>query len=134
MRTKPKVICLCGSTRYPTIFEYYRKKFTLEGCIVLDTGGIYGHTLSSFDMSGPVKKMLDQLHFSRIDLADEIFVINPDGRIGFSTCNEILYALSLGKKVTFKEIPYEDEREWDAAQAEFFKYCMDEASLINCDK
>ena len=42
---------------------------------------------------------------SKIDLADEIFVINVDGYIGESTESEILYALLNNKKVSYLEPP-----------------------------
>jgi hypothetical protein len=45
--------------------------------------------------------MLDRMHLAKIDLADEIFVINVDNYIGDSTRNEIEYAKSKGKKVRF---------------------------------
>ena len=39
-----------------------------------------------------MKPMLDDMHLRKIDLADEIFVINPGGYIGTSTRREIEYA------------------------------------------
>ena len=36
-------------------------------------------------------------------MSDEIFVINKDGYIGQSTNNEIEYAKSLGKKISYLE-------------------------------
>jgi len=44
---------------------------------------------------------MDTLHLRKIDLADEIFVINWQQYIGSSTRNEILYAIGLGKKVRY---------------------------------
>ena len=43
--------------------------------------------------------MLDDMHLNKIDMADEIFVINTGGYIGESTAWEISYALCYGKKV-----------------------------------
>ena len=45
--------------------------------------------------------MLDDMHKAKIDLADEIFVINVDGYIGESTENEIQYAILNDKKVSY---------------------------------
>lgn len=39
------------------------------------------------------------MHLAKIDLADEIFIINVDGYIGKSTAREITYAKACGKKV-----------------------------------
>ena len=43
--------------------------------------------------------MLDEMHLAKIDMADEIFVINPGGYVGQSTSREIAYARSRGKTV-----------------------------------
>ena len=49
--------------------------------------------------------MLDDMHKCKIDIADEIFVINKNGYIGSSTKSEIEYAISKGKKVNYLEEP-----------------------------
>lgn len=46
-----------------------------------------------------VKEQMDELHLRKIDLADEILVVNVDGYIGNSTKREIEYAHSIGKRV-----------------------------------
>ena len=43
------------------------------------------------------------MHKAKIDLADEIFVINKNGYIGESTKSEIEYALKQGKSVRYLE-------------------------------
>jgi hypothetical protein len=45
--------------------------------------------------------MLDDMHKRKIDMADEIFVINVGGYIGQSTRSEIEYALKHGKTVEY---------------------------------
>ena len=50
-----------------------------------------------------IKKMLDDMHKRRIDMADEIFVINKNGYVGSSTKSEIEYAKKLSKKINFME-------------------------------
>ena len=47
--------------------------------------------------------MLDEIHKRKIDMSDEIFVINKGGYIGSATKSEIEYALKLGKKVNYLE-------------------------------
>ena len=49
------------------------------------------------------KEMLDDMHKRKIDMADEIFVINVDEYIGESTNSEIEYAKMTGKKVNYLE-------------------------------
>lgn len=43
------------------------------------------------------------MHKQKIDMSDEIIVINIDGYIGESTRNEINYAKEKGKKVNYLE-------------------------------
>jgi hypothetical protein len=45
--------------------------------------------------------MLDDLHRHKIDLADEVLIVNPDGYIGDSTRSEIDYARARGKPVRY---------------------------------
>ena len=47
--------------------------------------------------------MLDDMHKRKIDMADEIFVINVGGYIGESTRSEIKYAQATGKPVRYLE-------------------------------
>jgi hypothetical protein len=47
--------------------------------------------------------MFDDMHLRKIDLADEIFVINPGGYIGQSTISEIEYTLKTNKPVKYLE-------------------------------
>ena len=46
-------------------------------------------------------EMLNDMCRKKIDMADEVFVVNVDGYIGFSTQREIEYAKYIGKKVTY---------------------------------
>lgn len=48
-------------------------------------------------------EMLDDMHKRKIDMADEIFVINVGGYIGSSTKSEIEYAMATGKPVQYLE-------------------------------
>ena len=97
-----KVITLCGSTRFKEQFIEIQKKLTLEGNIVISVG-TFGHCGDNEVWTDGKKAMLDRMHLAKIDLADEIFVINVDNYIGDSTRNEIEYAKSKGKKVRFLE-------------------------------
>ena len=97
-----KVITLCGSTRFRKEFERINKKLTLEGNVVISVG-CFGHAGDT--ISQEQKELLDQIHLQKIDMADEVFVINVDGYIGKSTSREIKYALSVGKPVVYLEEP-----------------------------
>ena len=97
-----KVITLCGSTRFKEQFIKIQKKLTLEGNIAISVGA-FGHCGDNEVWTDGKKAMLDRMHLAKIDLADEIFVINVDNYIGDSTRNEIEYAKSKGKRVRFLE-------------------------------
>ena len=48
-----------------------------------------------------VAKQMDALHLRKIDLSDEIFVVDWDHYIGSSTSNEIAHAVKIGKPVRY---------------------------------
>lgn len=95
-----KIITLCGSTRFKDEFISQQKRLTLQGNIVISVG-LFGHSGDDEVWTEGTKEMLDDMHKRKIDLSDEIFVINPGGYIGSSTKSEIEYALESGKKVSY---------------------------------
>ena len=97
---KYKVITLCGSTRFKEQFLEAQKQLTLEGNIVISVG-LFGHSGDDEVWADGVKKMLDDMHKRKIDMADAIYVSNPGGYIGESTRNEIEYARRNGKEIMF---------------------------------
>jgi len=106
---KYKVITLCGSTKFKDDFMREQKRLTLEGNIVISVG-LFGHSGDAEVWENMddgtltrTKLMLDDMHKRKIDMADEIFVINKNGYIGESTKSEIEYAISTNKKVEFME-------------------------------
>lgn len=99
---KYKVITLCASTKFKEGYLDAQKRLTLEGNIVISVG-LFGHRGDNEVWSEGAKAMLDDMHKRKIDMADEIFVINVGGYIGDSTRSEIEYARSTGKGVEFLE-------------------------------
>ncbi|MBE5755414.1 MAG: hypothetical protein IJ310_05855 [Clostridia bacterium] len=97
-----KVITLCGSTKFKDDFLREQKRLTLEGNIVISVG-LFGHSGDNEVWTEGTKEMLDEMHKRKIDMADEIFVINKDGYIGSSTRGEIEYAIETNKKVNYME-------------------------------
>ena len=97
-----KVITLCGSTRFKEQFFEAQKRLTLEGNIVISVG-LFGHSGDDEVWTEGTKEMLDDMHKRKIDMADEIFVINVGGYIGSSTRSEIEYAKEHGKAVRYLE-------------------------------
>ena len=109
MNKKYKVITLCGSTRFKDEFMETQKNLTLQGNIVISVG-LFGHSgdnevWENMDEGTltKTKEMLDDMHKRKIDMSDEIFVINVNGYIGDSTKSEIEYAKKHGKKVNYLE-------------------------------
>ncbi len=99
---KYKVITLCGSTKFKDDFLREQKRLSLQGNIVISVG-LFGHSGDGEVWNDGVKEMLDDMHKRKIDMADEIFVINKDGYVGTSTRSEIDYAIATGKKVVYME-------------------------------
>jgi len=103
----PKIICLCGSTQYWDEFQDAAEAEILKGYIVLSVGIRFREGNSIYDRLDEcerryVKDDLDILHRRKIDLADEVLVVNVDGYIGDSTRGEIEYALEHGKPVRYQ--------------------------------
>ena len=99
---KYKVITLCGSTRFKDAFMDAQKRLTLEGNIVISVG-LFGHSGDDEVWTEGTKEMLDDMHKHKIDMADEILVINVGGYIGSSTRSEIEYAKATGKVIRYLE-------------------------------
>jgi hypothetical protein len=99
---KYKIITLCGSTKFREEFTEEQKRLTLEGNIVISVG-LFGHSGDGEVWEEKTKEMLDDMHKRKIDLADEIFVINKNGYIGSSTRSEIEYARQKNKIVRYLE-------------------------------
>lgn len=107
MQGKYKVVTLCGSTRFKDEFYQIQKELTLKECIVISVG-LFGHSgdeevWENMDEGTltKTKLMLDNMHKRKIDMADEIFVIDVNGYIGESTKSEIAYAKDHNKPITY---------------------------------
>jgi hypothetical protein len=104
---RPRVVCLCGSTRFYDAFQRANYEETMAGRIVL-TVGFYLHTpevnhREDVGCTPEEKTMLDELHKRKIDLSDEILVLNVGGYVGESTRGEIEYAVKHRKVVRYLE-------------------------------
>ena len=106
---KYKVITLCGSTRFKDEYMEVQKRLTLAGNIVISVG-LFGHSGDNEVWENMdegtltrTKEMLDDMHKRKIDMADEIYVINVGGYIGSSTQSEIDYAKAVGKPIRLLE-------------------------------
>lgn len=98
----PHIVCLCGSTKFKSEFVHQNFRLTLDGCIVLSIG-CDSKSDEDLGITPEQKLKLDDLHKRKIDLADEIFVLNVGGYIGESTKSEIAYAILHGIPVRYLE-------------------------------
>lgn len=107
-RGRPRVVCLCGSTRFYDEFQQVNHDKTMVGEIVL-TVGVYSHARTNAghsemaELDPAAKRALDELHKRKIDIADYVCVLNVGGYIGESTRSEIEYALAHDKPVEYLE-------------------------------
>lgn len=95
------IVCLCGSTRFADAFRHANEQETLAGRIVLSVG-CFRRTAPDGErepLEEATKQSLDELHLDKIDLADEVLVLNVNGYIGDSTRREVLHAHRAGKTI-----------------------------------
>lgn len=104
--TKPKVVVLCGSSKFVEIMAV--TAWLIERDELAITMGL--HLLPQWYAKNipdhlaeheSCAKEMDELHLRKIDLADEIFVVDWDGYIGESTRKEIEYAEKHSKRVRY---------------------------------
>ncbi len=104
---KTKIVCFCGSTRFAQYFMIERWKLEKQGIItlginILPDGYFAGENHHGAEQEG-VKDILDELHKRKIDISDEVVILNVGGYIGQSTKAELEYALEIGKPVSYLE-------------------------------
>jgi hypothetical protein len=105
---RPNIVTLCGSTRFYDAFQEANYNLTMKGQIVLSVG-FYPHAKAEHGHGEGVghdsaeKVALDKLHKRKIDLCDEVLVLNIGGYIGESTRSEIEYAEEIGRPVRYLE-------------------------------
>lgn len=93
---RPRIVCICGSTRFRDDMADANRRLTLAGAIVV-APAVFQH---KGDLMTELQKTgLDTLHLSKIDLADAVLVVDPGGYIGESTTREIAYTESKGKPI-----------------------------------
>jgi hypothetical protein len=103
---KPVVTCLCGSTRFSEAFQTATLQETIAGKIVLSIGcntKCDTDLIALGQLTQEAKDRLDILHYWKIDLADEVLILNVGGYTGDSTKREIEYARRTGKRVRWLE-------------------------------
>lgn len=112
---KRTIVCLCGSTRFYETFQRANYEETMAGRIVLSVGFYrpspeseaertrYEHHGENIGCTPEQKIALDELHKDKIDLADEVLILNVGGYVGDSTRSEISHAKMRGKIIRWLE-------------------------------
>lgn len=99
-----KVIALVGSSKFKDEFLDLQKVLTLAGNVVLSLP-FFKHA-DGLVLDDKQTELLSALYFQKIEMADEIMVVNPGGYIGDHTRMEIAFATQLKKPIRY----YEDEK------------------------
>jgi hypothetical protein len=104
MDSRPKIITLCGSTRFTSEMLAEAWRITITGVIVihwniLESKEAFSHGAERDN----VKEIIDNLYLHKIAMADEVRVINVGGYIGDSTRAELRHARKLRKPITWLE-------------------------------
>ena len=107
MSERPKILCFCGSSRFVgqmAVCMWLAEKD--QGNITMGLHLLprwYTECDDHLAEHEGVAAHMDELHLRKIDLADEVFIVNVDGYIGDSTRREIAYATAHGKPVRYLE-------------------------------
>lgn len=99
--TSPLKIAIIGSTRFKEFHLGAMQRETLKGKIVLCAG--FFHHRDNVPISSDDKKRLDELAMHKIEMADEVFVVNLNGYIGETTIELLKHARKHNKPVTSME-------------------------------
>ncbi len=97
MPDRPEIVCLCGSLRFADVLQAAHLDLSLAGAIVLAPAVLADATTITPEQ----RTALGELHLRRIDMADRVLVVNPDGYVGAATTREIAYARATGTPVSF---------------------------------
>lgn len=89
MSEKRPIITVTGAEEYKKDMEQIQEKLTKQGCIVVSIGDYSKEPLT--------------MRMDKIDLAEELFVINPIWKIEETTWMDICYARLTGKNVSSLE-------------------------------
>lgn len=103
---RPTIVCLCGSTRFKEIFSREQFNETMAGKVVLTIGSAWHSDQELFVNYSEaerqeIKNRLDALHLKKVEMADEVLILNIGGYIGESTKRELARAAAKRKLIRF---------------------------------
>jgi hypothetical protein len=96
-----KVVCLCGSNRFPQAFEAASYWLTLEGHVVVSI--VNAPREDGVQVSSWGADALEDVDRQKIDHSDELIVLNVDGYMDEATRQQLVYAQRAGVTVSFLE-------------------------------
>jgi len=96
-----KVVCICGSMKFYDNMIVEQVRLAKEGIVALlpivDPKDCEGN------LTDEEKEFYAQIHLQKIEMADEVYIVNVGGYVGKRTALEISYAARMGKIITFME-------------------------------
>ena len=104
-KKRTKIVVMCGSSRFTDIMvvcawlierDEYKNTMSLHLLPEWYCKNNIPHHLAEHE---GVADEMDELHMRKIDLCDEIFIVNYEDYIGDSTKKELAYAKKLGKRI-----------------------------------
>lgn len=99
-----KIVCYCGSLR--VALEAFKKaeyEAVLKGEIALLPCCMFVDIEREYGAESDYKQKADDIHKRKIDICDEVMILNVGGYIGASTRSELEYAQSIGKPIKYLE-------------------------------
>ncbi|RRK10107.1 hypothetical protein D1831_09090 [Lactiplantibacillus garii] len=91
-----KVVTLCGSRKFAAVFKKIETDLALRGNVVLGPVFNVGGQLTAHEV-----QLLRAAHFKKIELADEVLVIDVNEYVGPQTQKEIAYARTLNRVIKY---------------------------------
>lgn len=96
-----RIVAIVGSSKFKAEHLGVAQRETLRGSIVLLAG--FWHHVDKVPITDEQKASLDLLMLDKVELATEVFVVNPKGYGGHSTQRAIDRARELGKPLRWLE-------------------------------
>lgn len=100
---KRTIVCILGSSKFKDRILGHKQRLSLQGKVVLDAG--FFHHVDKLPIDDEQKRRLDELVLDKVEMADEVYVVDEQGYIGQTTRRAISHALGLGKPIKFEEQP-----------------------------
>lgn len=139
MIERPKVVTLCGSSRFVQQMAVCAWLIEREELAIAMSLHLLPHWYPNCPADHlaeheGVAEDMDALHLRKIDLSDEIFVVDIENYIGKSTSNEVAYAVRKDKRIRYyTRDPIGDECESLIEQARALATIAEHEKLVDFD-